>query len=283
MTWSNFTGGSNSSSECIPDIPPLGIGFSGASQFYCSSGGYTVDVQFFGGVLPITWVTNMGKITSTGMRSATVKIHTAVGTPLVYSGYADVNSPLLHPACDDPLFAYASLRLGKNLLDKNPLTGNCRHHCDFVSFNCFDEYTGGDGICGDNAFVSAAFDCPFTFVQDEPGNPPYATYSGGIISSCLGGCVDATNVIFSYPEVNWLGTVTDTDYVACGNGLPEHPAIVSSTIAQYVANGSQLFDTRHPALLALGCSPCSLVQSLDVIVTAVDAAGNVVITDIHIN
>jgi hypothetical protein len=277
---------------CIPDIPTSEIAFtSGNNQFYCSSGVFTVDVQYIGGVLPITWVTNIGKITPTGQRTATVKIHTAVGSPLQsYQGYATVDSPTIHFTCEDTLFGYAYVRLGKSLRDRG-VGANCRYDCNYANYDCFDRFHGGDALCGDQAELDSVLDqpdCPFTFEHNTGfGLQPYQTYSGGVASSCLniGGCRDVSGIAYGWPGVAYIttaGSVCLNDAALCNpDGLQcDTLSIIESS---YLSAGAEIQDTRHPNLLALGCSPCSLTVGLDVVITGVDAAGDAVVQDIHVN
>lgn len=271
MAWSNFTGGSNAASECIPDIPVGDINFATATnQFYCNSSGYTVDVRYDGGVLPVAWTTTMGQIAKTGNRTATVKIHSAVTSPIIFFGYqGDYRSGVDTPSCNDTLFGYAYVRLGKKLLDKG-VFDNCRHHCDYLSYNCFGEVNNGDEICGDNAFVIEPFDCPFSEVTG-------AGSAYGTAGKCIGPCVDAGSVNFTYSEFAFLQTSLNPE---CAHGQPDY---TTPPEPLYLAAGNPIYDVRHPNLKASGCSPCALVQSMDVIITAVDAAGTVIVQDIAIN
>lgn len=307
MAWSNFTGGSGAGSECIP-IPAGEINFVSANnEFFCdpNSAAYFVDVQLIGGVLPVVWTTTRGQVTATGQRTARVKIHSAVTSPVQFYGYyGDIRAAANTPLCNDSAFAYAYAKLGKILEDKGIFT-ECRHGCSFTGFDCrgvinhFSSATSGNAfvwggtlntICGDNDTVIEPYDCPFDEVNVSA--VPYGTPG-----KCMGPCRNADNVGFDYGDGLYfelsVSSPPDPDYADCGHGKPFGNWGVSCLAPYFIyvedyltwlgGSGSAIFDTRHPNLIAAGCSPCALDQGLDVVITAVDAAGNVVIQDIHIN
>jgi hypothetical protein len=268
-----------------------GITYDGAAEFWCDSGQYIVNAIFYGGVLPVNWVTTGGELEVTGERTVRVKIHTAVSTPVTYYGSAGhVTSPNT-PLCNDSGFGYASVRLGKELRKK--VGAACVHNCNFIGYTCFDSVAGTvNATCGDNVLVPDPSDCPYSEAQQFNGGAPYGT-----IGKCFGGCRDAAHVSFSYPDIYYEEAasfpIPDADYGTCGNGKPFGYFGVASgtageiTLAQmisfYGGSGTAVMDTRHPRLIERGCAPCSLVQNTDLVVTAIDAAGNVVFNDIHIN
>lgn len=290
-----------------------------AAELDCVNNIWILQVVIVGGVPPFIWTTSEGQIVVTGSRSAVVRIHGAVTSIFSnFTGYPTVAFPnganclanvldnSLQPGVPtdpgyDPLKNYpadltcltwasipwlsaSSIRLGKEALDKGIFL-QCRHHCSFFRYDCYDRPScGGDGTVGENLFIIDPFDCPFSEV-DQLGNP-YETPGKG-----LGPCYDATKVSFDFPYVWPLCNQSQpmvppecAKDMPCGSDLGFIGGIGPGTFAEvYEARGGPKQDVRHPNLIKLGCSPCSLIQGTDIIVTATDENNLTAVIEIHVN
>ncbi len=289
MGYSNFNGGSEIESGCIPNLPGGSVDASG--EFFCSSGGFTVNVQFLGGTLPIFWATNIGEIVTTGARTAQVHIDRHVDLDVVI--VASLGT--LRNAC--ALTAYIARGRAKHHQSIDPDT--CEDtappggldECQAAEYNCkgermsqiLDIQVGGQCTqAGEDAYLAAT---GFKYSNCPPFTP------AGWPPTCQ---EDATALVCAVPRCG-TGSYNVVDYTpvafaACNASTPTFGSAnfgavsLIATLYDMVGSGTiALCDTRLDELKEAGCSPCALVHSLDVVVTAVDAGGNVVITDIPIN
>lgn len=297
MGWTNFNGGSEIDSGCIPNLPGGSIDASG--EFYCSSNGYTVNVQFFGGTLPIFWATNIGEIVTTGARTAQVRIDRDVNLTFLI-----VTSLGVRNACAFPAYIARGRAkyvdhstTGAEFCIDDPLVDKC----EALQYNCKGELFSEMLMSGD---CVAALEQPYLDTTWIPPNYLSVKYSnctpfmpGGFPDTCQ----EQGNPILD-PQLCGVpycesGSVSTVSYVSvafadCSASTPAYgfanataPAVLQFiTMAHMVTSGTvDLCDVRIDDLAEGGCSPCALVHSLDCVVTAVDAGGNVVIVDIPIN
>jgi len=310
MGYSNFSGGAEISSGCIPDIAGGFVDASG--EFYCSSAGYTVNVQFNGGVLPVFWATNIGEIVTTGPRTAQVHIHsdvnlthitlvinslTTVRNSCAFVAYIARGRSKVHKATDNTV---CDPDVNFNDIDPSqldPYPHGVNDQCQAVQYNCKGERHGGQMSVGNVVDGCSPFEesvqlsVPAIDVRKYSNCPPF------LPSGWPGTCQQDSTLdplVCGLPRCD-TGSFAVVDYtgVAFGDCSASTPTYTSANIAaphlvatlyNMVGSGTiAVCDTRVDELTEAGCSPCALVHSLDCIVTAVDAAGSVVIVDIPIN
>lgn len=248
-----------------------------------------------GGVPPYIVTSNKGEIAAVDVNLFDIKIREEVGTISFpsFSGFLE-GDPTIHnciaikqrnfaPTPIDPGYdpmlhtlgeKWAYIKLGMNQIDKGIFT-ECRHHCTFVGFDCFDRYLGlpaditpstSGTTVGDNQFIIDPFECPFSY--ENQGSVNYSLPGKG-----LGPCYDAHDYdlhsLAAYPPVWYYTTLNPDDFDECGKGAID-PANSEETAQAYLDMGGPILDVRHPNVIQ-GCTPCALVQGTNVTITITDS------------
>ena len=232
----------------------------------CSEGIWSIELHAFGGRGPYNWVTDKGKITSSGSvnQDALIQLNAAIDDNLALCIYGEHVGELL-----EQLGAYRILcRDYYHLLSGGGASTPCVPHpgaSNGIYYNCSDQLMGG------------ATDQPFT---DELANTPFICRNHPIdledpIGPAFGPCDDLPYCDASGPVVGCLitteGSMGPQSIQECTSYLFHHPEL-----------GLRI-DDRTEDMKNRGCWPCSLHINEDILVTMLDAEGTIIFTTIHID
>lgn len=276
--------------ENVPLSAGIDSGFGLA--FKCIPGDEvkTTRVKVIGGVPPYIVAATLGKVTAVDVNLFDIKIDDAVTIGNWSGSIGDVRFVPLGgtPTCNSAQHG-AYVRLGRCERNKG-IFADCRHHCDFIVYNCHSESMhapgSSDTILGDNIHIIEPNDCPFCEVtgqnyQGFPAGSPYGTNG-----KAFGPCYDASLVTFSFPHTWYSSFGGDPapggDYAECGHGKPFDDDALADITATFEAHGGPIQDVRHPNLKAAGCSPCALDKGKNSTVTVIDFNNDMVIVTIPI-
>ena len=245
-------------------------------------------IKVIGGVPPYIAVSSQGQIVVIDTDIFEIRIDRAVWI----NGFFGYNSAACSALTDipgglspnDPGYdpytmsvggnGYAFARLGLHLESKG-IFATCRHHCSFMAYDCLGRPAANPTV-GDNHMVIDPNACPFS----DPGDPPWNTPGRG-----MGPCVNAHDYDLAsrYPDAVYVGDTGHPSYPECAFGKPVGGIDTTPTnVANWEAAQPTALDIRHPTLIALGCSPCQLVQGSNVTITITDAILNSVIVTVPI-
>lgn len=248
---------------CNDNIPLSVITNPGIElRLSCSEGIWSIILHAFGGRGPYNWVTDKGKITSSGSANQDALIQ--------LNAQIDINKAL---CADDGLM--------------HDVQGAYRILC-----NAYYHLYGGGGVvtpcvppgASDGIYINCE-DKIMGYATDQPATDEYAntpficrnhpTDLDDPIGPAVGSCDDLPYCDASGPAVFCNQDTT-----------PEMgPQSIQSCVS-YLFNNPELglrIDDRTEDMKNRGCWPCSLHINEDILVTMLDAEGTIIFTTIHID
>lgn len=291
--WKDFQGGAVDPSLCLGDQPRIqpyekDEDDNIITDLDCANGRHSLKLMALGLTAPIVWETSEGQIASTGELTAELRIASAVNLANFNpDGCPSTTCQPVGESAINSVNAWAVLYQGK--VYQGGVTPCEGAFCVGMVMNCFDDVVcpnagnnpdTGFG-CGDVGYQASGGCCPYNGHNLDPN--PYDPDS----SPCA--CNDFRGVTAEYPDVgyadgtNCAAQHSSLAYMGTNNAQPDSCATLRDLwVPAFKARGAK-FDVRRAELKAQGCSPCSLIQGIDIVVTAMGANGDTMAIEIHVN
>lgn len=290
--WTEFEGGADPV-QCDSETPPT-ITVTPPTGFDCDDLQpiYEVALAVAGGVAPFDWEVSAGLLTPSGpgLRLATLVIDQAAD--LVFPSI-----PLDPHGCGIGAFVKRGLEIFPTSTG-DPNDVNCRTQisCSQVTYNCYGvpiRFTcDAPGGCQATSLGDDACAAQFNPEFGEGHNPGFESQENcDVLAPAL--CVpsasylalpngpDACNLAECTPlpadPITWPGNHEDCDpSISDGDGI-------SSTGASHLlmTDNGEVCDIRTEASIAVGCSPCEVLD--EIVVTVTDALNNLSVIIVNIN